>query len=222
MSPVISTGCGVAAMNACQCASIRPGISTRPPPAMTRRRPRPSIGSGEIRSIMLPRTSTFEGADSAGSTPSKMRTSVKSVAPPPAGGAAGARPEPRCRSPVRRRGPSCRGQQRPARATPCGAGAAASDLPVASGSGGSWRFSLPTRGPLSCIREKRHHLRDVVELAGAGPRWRRSRRVNGRRGGEGQGRQSLARPPVVTGHGTPGAAIASSCWAGGRRGCRRH
>ena len=30
------SGCGVAAMNACQCASMRPGISTRPFAAITR------------------------------------------------------------------------------------------------------------------------------------------------------------------------------------------
>ena len=53
-------------MNACQWASMRPGISTRPPPAMTRTSASASTRAREMRSMMLPLTSTFEGADSVG------------------------------------------------------------------------------------------------------------------------------------------------------------
>ncbi len=80
-SDVISTGCGVAAMKACQCASISPGISTRPPPSITATCPAStSIGSTEIRSIRLPITSTSEAGLSVGLVPSKTRTSRNSVA----------------------------------------------------------------------------------------------------------------------------------------------
>ena len=66
----------VAAINECQCASIRPGISTRPFPAMTRTSALAStvIGLAEMRSMVLPLTRTLEGADSAALLPSKMRT----------------------------------------------------------------------------------------------------------------------------------------------------
>ena len=66
----------VAAMNACQCASTRPGISTRPLAAMTRILFFVSIliGLVDIRSMVLPLTRTFEGAESTGLLPSKMRT----------------------------------------------------------------------------------------------------------------------------------------------------
>ena len=53
---------GIAAMNACQCASMRPGISTRPSAAMTRTLvfvPTP-IGLADMRSMVLPLTSTLE------------------------------------------------------------------------------------------------------------------------------------------------------------------
>ncbi len=49
----------------CQCASISPGISVRPPPSITMLPTAGSTGIGarEMRSIRLPRTSTFDGAD---------------------------------------------------------------------------------------------------------------------------------------------------------------
>ena len=67
---------GVAAMNACQWASMRPGISTRPFAATTRTPTFVStvIGVTDMRSMVLPRTSTLEGAESAALLPSKMRT----------------------------------------------------------------------------------------------------------------------------------------------------
>ena len=71
---------------------MSPGISTRPPPAITRASPASEIGSVAIRSIPPPRTSTFEGAERAGLVPSKIRTSVKTVAPPLTGGAEGGSP----------------------------------------------------------------------------------------------------------------------------------
>ena len=61
-------------MNACQCASIRPGISVRPSAAMTVTFGSTGIGYDEIRSIMLPLTSTLDGGESAALLPSKMRT----------------------------------------------------------------------------------------------------------------------------------------------------
>ena len=63
-------------MNACQCASMRPGISTRPFAAMTRTLAFVStvIGFTDIRSMVLPLTSTLEGAESVALLPSKMRT----------------------------------------------------------------------------------------------------------------------------------------------------
>ena len=63
-------------MNACQCASMRPGISTRPFAAMTRTLAFGStaIGLAEMRSMALPLTITLEGAESAALLPSKMRT----------------------------------------------------------------------------------------------------------------------------------------------------
>ena len=70
-------------MNICQCASIRPGISTRPFASITRTSAPASVAVGlaDIRSMMLLLTSTLEGADSAAFLPSKMRTFRKSVAP---------------------------------------------------------------------------------------------------------------------------------------------
>ena len=56
--------------------SLRPGISTRPPPATTWVSARRSVGIGlvEIFSMMLPRTRTLDGAESEGRVPSNMRT----------------------------------------------------------------------------------------------------------------------------------------------------
>ena len=75
-SAVVSSGMAVAAMNECQCASIRPGISTRPPAAITRMSAFAStaIGVTDMRSMMLPLTRTLEGADNAALLPSKIRT----------------------------------------------------------------------------------------------------------------------------------------------------
>ena len=61
---------------ACQCASISPGISVRPPPSI-RVAPSAAIGSVEIVAMTLPWTSTFDGAESVGPVPSKMRTFSK-------------------------------------------------------------------------------------------------------------------------------------------------
>ena len=44
-----------------------------------------AIGCVEMRSIMLPRTSTLEGAESAAPLPSKMRTFSNNVTAPLAG-----------------------------------------------------------------------------------------------------------------------------------------
>src|SRR5260370_23373571 len=73
---------GADAMNVCQCASIRPGISTRPPPltTVTFLIALASMGEGETRSIMLPLTSTLEERDSVPLLPSKTRTLRNSVA----------------------------------------------------------------------------------------------------------------------------------------------
>ena len=59
---------------ACQWLSIRPGISVRPPPAITVAPASAAIGAVEMRSMTLPRTSTLEGADSALLLPSNTRT----------------------------------------------------------------------------------------------------------------------------------------------------
>src|SRR5262249_46079527 len=66
----------VRTMAACQCASLRPGISTRPPPAMIWVSARRSVGIGpaEILSMMLPLIRTLDGADSVGCVPSNIRT----------------------------------------------------------------------------------------------------------------------------------------------------
>src|SRR3979490_1442675 len=75
---------GVARISmACQCTSLRPGISVRPPPSMMRVSAWRSVAMdcAEIVSILLPRTRTLEGADSVVFLPSKMRTFWNSVAP---------------------------------------------------------------------------------------------------------------------------------------------
>src|SRR5215813_12538127 len=72
---------------ACQCASIRPGMSVRPPPSMSvvvALRP-VGIGLVETRSILFPRTRTFLGPDRAVLFPSKIRTFRNSVTASPDG-----------------------------------------------------------------------------------------------------------------------------------------
>ena len=75
----------------CQCASMSPGMSTRPPPAMT---VAPSFGvnwiddAGAMRSIVRPRTRTSDGPDRPSLFPSKMRTFWNSVTGPVVGGGA--------------------------------------------------------------------------------------------------------------------------------------
>src|SRR5690242_9596109 len=66
---------------ACQCASIKPGISTRPPPAMIWVSARRSVGieSVEIFSMMLPLIRTLDGAESEACVPSNSRTFSKTV-----------------------------------------------------------------------------------------------------------------------------------------------
>src|SRR5215470_16403287 len=67
---------------ACQCTSMRPGMSVRPPPSIMTASGRWSAGIGaeEIRSILFPRTSTCEGPESRPTLPSKMRTFWNTVA----------------------------------------------------------------------------------------------------------------------------------------------
>src|SRR5262245_57276495 len=78
---------------ACQCMSLRPGINVRPPPSMmcVSALRSTAIGCAEIAAILLLRTRTLEGAESAALLPSKMRTFWKSVVPPSAEGAGCAR-----------------------------------------------------------------------------------------------------------------------------------
>src|SRR5262245_34424418 len=72
---------------ACQCASIRPGMSVRPPPSMSVVVALRPIGIGlvETRSILFPRTSTVLGPDRAVLFPSKIRTFRNSVTASPDG-----------------------------------------------------------------------------------------------------------------------------------------
>src|SRR5215467_16185506 len=81
MSPVRSAaGVGRTSI-VCQCMSIKPGISVRPPPATTLVLAGCSIkiGASEIFSIVLPRTRTFMVRLNASLLPSKMRTFSNSV-----------------------------------------------------------------------------------------------------------------------------------------------
>src|SRR5215475_14561524 len=81
MSPV-SSAAGVGRTSiVCQCMSIKPGISVRPPPATTLVLASCSIeiGACEIFSIVLPRTRTFMVTLNASLLPSKMRTFSNSV-----------------------------------------------------------------------------------------------------------------------------------------------
>src|SRR5215510_9330567 len=81
MSPVRSAaGVGRTSI-VCQCMSIKPGISVRPPPATTLVLARRSIkiGASEIFSIVLPRTRTFMVTLNASLLPSKIRTFSNSV-----------------------------------------------------------------------------------------------------------------------------------------------
>src|SRR5215472_3693021 len=71
---------------ACQCTSMRPGINVRPPPSITRVPASTAIGLVEMRSMLLPRTSTLEDPESVELFPSKMRTFWKSVVSLCAGG----------------------------------------------------------------------------------------------------------------------------------------
>ena len=70
-----STGFGRTSM-ACQCTSIKPGISVWPRPSIvvTLAMLSIEIGPVEILSILSPRTSTLEGAESEPLLPSNMRT----------------------------------------------------------------------------------------------------------------------------------------------------
>jgi len=82
---IISAGVPLISI-ACQCASIRPGISVRPFPAITVMPGSGAIGSVEMRSMILPWISTLDGADSEAPLPSKMRTFWNNVALAFAGG----------------------------------------------------------------------------------------------------------------------------------------
>jgi hypothetical protein len=61
------------------CASISPGMSVRPPPAMrvTDVCCGAAMGAVEIDLMMLPTTSTFDAGESRLDVPSKMRTFSK-------------------------------------------------------------------------------------------------------------------------------------------------
>src|SRR5262245_30029290 len=76
MSPASRSAGVVRTSIVCQCMSISPGISVRPPPSMRTVSARRSVGTGaaEIFSILLPRTWTLEGAERLEEFPSKMRT----------------------------------------------------------------------------------------------------------------------------------------------------
>ena len=82
MSAVRMATCGTVANMRWVCASIRPGISVRPPPAM-RVSAAPAggaMGAVEIAWMTLPTTRTFDGAESRSEVPSKTRTFSKSTA----------------------------------------------------------------------------------------------------------------------------------------------
>src|SRR5215469_3496983 len=74
-SAIAAAGVGRTSI-ACQCASISPGISVRPLPltitVLTLRST--GMGEGDMRSILLPRTSTLVGLESEIPLPSKTRT----------------------------------------------------------------------------------------------------------------------------------------------------
>ena len=79
-------------MKTCQCASMSPGISTRPSALITFTSELTVMGLAEIRSMMLPRTSTLEAVESVALLPSKIRTFSKSVEPALICGAEGVSP----------------------------------------------------------------------------------------------------------------------------------
>ena len=90
----MSTGCDVAAMNECQCASMRPGIKTRPFPAITWTFAFPStvIGLVDNWSMAFPLINTLQGADNVAPVPSTTRTFWKSVTVFVTGATAGSKP----------------------------------------------------------------------------------------------------------------------------------
>lgn len=63
---------GIAAIMECQCASIRPGISVRPPPSITVAVE--DAAASPIAAMLLPLTSTLDGAVNRAVLPSKTRT----------------------------------------------------------------------------------------------------------------------------------------------------
>ncbi len=79
MSLVSTTTCGTVSNMMWVWASIRPGISVRPPPwiRVTDVAGGSAMGALEIVLITLPTTSTFDGAESRPEVPSKMRTFSK-------------------------------------------------------------------------------------------------------------------------------------------------
>ena len=76
MSAVSNADTGSAANAECQCASIRPGINTRPPPSISQPRSPSAKWSGwlEIASITPLRTSTSDGSETDSDVPSNTRT----------------------------------------------------------------------------------------------------------------------------------------------------
>lgn len=78
MSAVIATASGMAAMIACQCASIIPGISTRPWQSTTAASATVSP-AGTSDSMRLPETSTPDPSRSLAERPSKIRALASSV-----------------------------------------------------------------------------------------------------------------------------------------------
>ena len=78
-SLVSTTTCGTVANMMWVWASIRPGMSVRPPPSIrvTDVAGGTTMGAPEIDLMTLPTTSTFDGAESRSDVPSKMRTFSK-------------------------------------------------------------------------------------------------------------------------------------------------
>lgn len=75
MSPVSTASWGIVANMRCTWASMRPGISVRPPPSMIVADALEGTAPAPIAAIWLLRTSTEVGPESVGDRPSNTRTS---------------------------------------------------------------------------------------------------------------------------------------------------
>ena len=102
-SAVSSTVSGRDASIACQWASMRPGIRTRPPQS-TIRAPAPSgASSGSTASIVLPSTTTFKPRSSVSDLPSKSRALLNAIRETGVEALAAVLPEPAANTPGRHR-----------------------------------------------------------------------------------------------------------------------